>query len=116
MKINKENGNFAYYCNNTSIKPAVFDGGNETILATWPNDRHIECNINNDIPVRIHSFSYVLLNRSVLCNCAIEAENHFILESLAAYQVSESKLTMYFTMNLTFVNYFNNLIKSFQFH
>ena len=31
----------------------VLDGGNEIILANWPNDKHILYNINNDIPVRI---------------------------------------------------------------
>ena len=30
------------------------------------------------------SFPDVLVNRSVLCNCEIEAENCFLLESLAA--------------------------------
>ena len=78
--IIKENSNFNYYFNDTHIKPAVLDGGNEIILANWPNDKHIECNINNDTPVRISSFPYVFLNRSVLHNCELEAENHFILE------------------------------------
>ena len=50
----------------------------------------MECNINNNIPVRISNFSYILLNRSVLYNCQIEAENHFLFESLAACQESES--------------------------
>ena len=62
----------------------LLDGGNEIILANWPNNKHIECNVNNDIPVKIHSFPYVLFNRGLLCNCEIEAENHFLLESLAA--------------------------------
>ena len=35
---------------------------------------------------------YVLVNRSVLCNCGIEAENHFLLKSLAACQDTNSKL------------------------
>ena len=73
------------------------------------------CNINNDIPVRIPSHLYVLVNRSALCNCAIEAGNHFLLESLAACQDSNSKLVMYFTMNAAFVNYldqFTNMTKS----
>ena len=30
------------------------------------------------------SHLYVLLNRTVLCNCVIEAENNFLLESIAA--------------------------------
>ena len=105
--------NFASYFNNTNIKPTVLDGGNEIILAIEPNDKHTECKINNYIPVRILSFPYVLLNRSVLCNCEIEAENHFLLEMLAAHQKSESKLTIYFTVNLALANYFDNLTKCF---
>ena len=105
-KIIKENWNFAYYFVTTNIKPEVFDGGNEIILPNWPKDKHIECDIINDIPVGISSFPYVLLNRSLLYNCGIEAENHFVLKSLAAGEESESKL-----LNL---NYFNNLTRSIE--
>ena len=66
--INKENCNFVYYFNKTEIKPPVLDGRNEIILANWPDDKHIVCNVNNDIPVKISSFPYVLVNRSVLCD------------------------------------------------
>ena len=74
------------------------------ILANWLNDKHIICDINNDIPVRIPSHPYILVNRSVLCNCGIEAENHFLLKSLAACENVNSKLTMYLTVNAAFVN------------
>ena len=57
----------------------------------------------------------IFLNRHVLHSCEIEAENHFLLESLAACQESESKLTMYFTVNLAFGNYFNKLTRSLEF-
>ena len=30
--------------------PTVLYSGNEIILANWPNDKHIICNINSDIP------------------------------------------------------------------
>ena len=70
---------------------------------------NIECNINNDIPVRIPSFPYVLLNRHVLCNCKIEAENHFFFGIIKRCQELEFKLTVYFTANLAFVKYLNNL-------
>ena len=39
----------------TEITPTVLDGGDEIILANWPNDKHIICNINNDILVKIPS-------------------------------------------------------------
>ena len=117
-EIVKENWKFDFYYNKTDITPTVLDGGNEIILANWPNDKHIICSVNNDIPLRIPSHPYVLVNRSVLCNCGIEAENHFLLESLAACHDSNSKLFMYFMMNTAFVNYldqFTNFAESLEY-
>ena len=60
----------------------------------------------------------MLVNRSVLCYCGIEVENHFLLESLAACQDVNSKLVMYFTVNTAFINYldqFPNLTESLEF-
>ena len=71
--IIRNNCNFDFYFNNTEVTPTVLDGGDEIILANWPNDKHIICNINNNIPVKIPSHPYVLVNRSILCNCRIEA-------------------------------------------
>ena len=104
-KIIKENCDFKFYYNKTDIIPTVLDGGDEIILANWPNDKHIICNTNNDIPVKIPSDLYVLVNRNVLCNCSIEVDNHYFLESLAACDDKISKLTMYFTINTAFTNY-----------
>ena len=61
---------------------------------------------------------HMLVNRSVLCNCGIEVENYFLLKSLAACQDTNSKLSMYFTVNTAFVNYldmFPNLTESLEF-
>ena len=115
--IIKENCNLRFYANKTDVTPTVLDGRNEIILANWPSDKHIICNINSDIPVRIPIHPYVLENRSVLCNCSIEADNHY-LESLAACNNRNYKLTMYFTVNTAFANYldmFPNLTESLQF-
>ena len=68
----KENCKFKFHYNKTDISPTVLDGGNEIILANCPNDKHITYNINSDIPIKIPSHPYVLVNRSVLCNCGIE--------------------------------------------
>ena len=116
--IIKENCNFRFYYNKTDITPMVLDGGNEIILSNWSNDKHIICTINNDIPVKIPSHPYVLVNRSVLCNCSIEVNNHYHLKSLAACDNRNSKLTMYFMINTAFVNYldmFPNLTESLKF-
>ena len=106
-----------FYYNRTDITLTVLDGGNEIILAYWPNDKHIICTINNDIPIEILSHPYVLVNRSVLCNCGIEVENNFILESLAACQDTNTNLIMYFTVNIAFTNYLDqfNLMQELEF-
>ena len=95
----------------------MLDGENEIILANWPKTKHIKCSVNNDIPIKIPSHPYVFVNRSVLCNYGIEAENHFLLESLAACCDSNFKLVRYFMVNTAFVNYldqFTNLTESLE--
>ena len=114
----KENCKFKLYYNKTDIIPTVLDGGNEIILANWPNDKYIICNINNDLPIKKPSHPYVLVNGSVLCNYAVEAENNFLLKSLATCKDTNSKLTMYFMVNTAFVNYldkFPNLTEYLEF-
>ena len=107
--IIKNNCNFDFYFNKTDITPTVLDGGDEIVLANWPNDKDIICNVNNDIPVKIPSHPYVLVNRSILCNCGIEADNHYLLESIAACDNKVSNLVMYFTINMAFANYLDML-------
>ena len=93
----------------TDVTPTVLNGGDEIILANWPNDRHIICNTNNDVPVKIPSLPYVLVNRSILCNCSIEADNHHLLELIASCNKKITKLTMYFIISLAFTNYLDML-------
>ena len=106
-EIIKCNCNFLFYFNKSDIMPTVLDGGNKIILAKWSSNKHIICSINNDILIEIPSHSYVLVNRSVLCNCGIQAENDYLLKSLAACHDSNSKLIMYSTVNNAFMNYLN---------
>ena len=103
--IIKNNCNFDFYFNKTDVTPTVLDGGDEIVLANWPNDKHIICNVNNDIPVKIPSHPYVLFNRSILCNCKIEADNHYLLESIATCDNKNPNLVMYFTISMAFTNY-----------
>ena len=108
--IIKKNCDFIFYYNKSDFTLTVLNDGNEIILANWPNDKHIICTINNDLPIKIPSHPYILVNRSILCNCRIEAVNNFLLESLAAYHDSNTKLIMYFTINSAFTNYLNEFI------
>ena len=109
MDIIKNNCNFDFYFNNTDITPTVLDGRDKIVLAIWPNDKHIICNINNDIPIKIPSHLYVLVNRSILCNCGIEADTHHLLELIVSCDKKTTELIMYFTINLAFTNYLDML-------
>ena len=64
--------------------------------------------------MEIQSHPYVLLNRMVLCNCIIEAESNFLLESIAACnpEKTDADLEMYFMVNKAFLNYFDELIET----
>ena len=103
MEIIKQNCDFLFYYNKTDITLAVLDGGNKIIIANWPMAKHITCSINNDIPIEIPSHPYVMVNRSVLCNCGIEAENNYLLKSLAACHDIDSKLVAILLITATVV-------------
>ena len=47
-----------------------------------------------------------------MCNCDVEVERNFLLELFAACGNSETDIVMYFTLNLAFVNIFDNLARS----
>ena len=46
----------------------------------------------------------------MLCNCGIEVENNFLLESLAMCHDANTNLVMYFTVNMAFTNYIDQFI------
>ena len=101
----KENCDFSFFFNETDVTPSVLDGGQQIILTNWPIYKRIICTYNNNIPVNIPSHPYVLLNRSILCNCDVEAESNFLLELLAACgDYEKPDLEMHFSVNLAFVD------------
>ena len=93
--------------------PSVLDGGQLIILASWPSCKRIICTYNNNIPVNIPSHPHVLLDNNILCNCDIEVEDNFLLESLAACgENSNQKLEMCFTVNLAFLDHLEELTET----
>ena len=51
-----------------------------------------------------------------MCNCGIEAEDNFLLESIAACPGIQSDLTVYFTGNAAFMHYFDSLTNNLETH
>ena len=96
----------------TNVKPSFLDGGHETILANWPNTKYVIYNDNHNFPIKIPSHSYILLKRTVLCNCGVEAGDNFLLESIAACPGKQSALTMYYTVHTVFMHSFDSLTDS----
>ena len=103
---------FDYYYNKTDVKPSILDEGHEIVLANWPSFKRIVCSTHNNIPIEIPSHLYVLLNRMILCNCIIEVENNFLLESDAVSDPDGvgADLEIYFIANTALLNYFEGLI------
>ena len=102
----KGNCEFYYYHTKLDVAPSVLEGRRQIILANWPNYKRIICTYNNNIPANIPSHPYVVLDRNILCNCDIEAESNFLSESLTTCSECEKPdLEMYFTVNLAFVDY-----------
>ena len=96
------------------MKPSILDGGYKIVLVNWPSFKRIVCSTHNDIPILSHP--YVFLNRTVLCNCIIEVENNFLLESIAVCDPdgNGADLEMYFMANTAFLNYFEELINTLE--
>ena len=90
------------------MKPSDLDGGNEIILANWPKTKYVICKDNHEYPIKIPRHPYVLLKRSVLCNCDIHAEEHTLLESIATCPGKQSDMTIYYTVNNAFIPYLDN--------
>ena len=104
-EIIKENCEFQYYYNKTDVKPSVLEGGNGIFLANWPKTKYVICKDNHEYPINIPRHPYVLLKRLALCNCDIHAKEHSLLESIATCPGKQSDMTIYYTVNSTFMPY-----------
>ena len=88
----------------------MLDGGQNIILANWPSYKRLICTYNNNIPVNTPSHLYVLLDKTILCNCDIEAEDNFLLESLATCgKNSIQKLETFIIVNLAILVHLGDL-------
>ena len=103
--IIKENCNFTYFFNKTDITPTALDGGNEIILVNCRDDKHVICNVNDVIPVKIPQSSICISKQRCIMQLWDRSRKYFSLESLAACHNAKSKLVMYFMVNMAFVNY-----------
>ena len=94
---------FQYYYN-TTVTPSVLDGGSHILLANMLSPKRLVCSHDFHMAHPVPSFPYVLVNRSLLCNCHLESGLTYLLQSLGSCSPS-NKFTMYFTINSAFNHY-----------
>ena len=74
---------FDYYYN-TTVTPSVLDGGTHILLANMLSPKRLVCSQDLHMAHPVPSYPYVLVNRSLLCNCHLESGLTYLLESVGS--------------------------------
>ena len=88
------------------------DEGTEIVLANMVNNKKLVCSDSFNLAIPLSSYSYVVINKIVLCNHRLEAELTYQLKSIGSCSDTNKDLTLYFTINLAFYHYMNSYINS----
>ena len=68
------------YFYNTTVMPSVLDGGPQILLANILTPKRLICTYASDMACPVPSHDYVLVNRSILCNCHMESGLTYLLK------------------------------------
>ena len=85
--------------------PSVLDGGPQILLANILTHKRLICTYASDMARPVPSHDYVLVNRSILCNCHMESGLTYLLKSIAFC----ADYTMSFALNLAFLHMIQDL-------
>ena len=94
---------FDYYYN-TTVPPSILDGGSHILLANMLSPKKLVCSQDLHMACPVPSHEYVLVNRSLLCNCHLASDSTYLLKSLGSCSPNE-RFTMYCTVNSAFIHY-----------
>ena len=97
------------YFYNTTVMPSVLDGGPQILLANILTPKRLMCTYASDMACPVPSHDYVLVNRSLLCNCHMESGLTYLLKSIAFCETVSADFTMSFTLNLAFLHMVQDL-------
>ena len=97
------------YFYNTTVMPSVLDGGPQILLANILTPKRFICTYVSDMAHLVPSHDYVLVNRSMLCNCHMESGLTYLLKSIAFCETAGADFTMSFTLNLAFLHMIQDL-------
>ena len=96
----KAHCHFEFYYNK-SVTPSVLDGGEMIILANMKENKRLICSDTHGLVVPIETGEYIMVNRSILCNCKIEADLSYILKQMGSCD-SNVQHEVFVTINLPF--------------
>ena len=97
------------YFYNTTVMPSVLDGGPQILLANILTPKRLICTYTSDMAHPVPSHDYVLVNRSMLCNCHMESGLTHLLKSIAFCETASADYTMSFVLNLAFLHMIHDL-------
>ena len=97
------------YFYNTTVMPSVLDGGPQILLANMLTPKRLICTYASDMAHPVPSHDYVLVNRSMLCNCHMESGLTYLLKSIAFCEGASTDYTMSFALNLAFLHMIQEL-------
>ena len=89
--------------------PSVLDGGPLVLLANMLTPKRLICTYASDMAHPVPSHDYVMVNRSMLCNCHIESGLTYLLKSIAFCEDASTDYTMRFALNLAFLHMIQEL-------
>ena len=95
------------YFYNTTVMPSVLDGGSQILLANILTPKRLICTHASDMARPVPSHNYVLVNRSILCNCHMESGLTYLLKSIAFCETASADYTM--SLNLAFLHMIQDL-------
>ncbi len=96
---------FEYFYNKTTV-PSVLDGGNQILLANMVQEKTLRCKHNAYLDTPFPSYEYFVVNRSILCECEVDASLAYVLRTVGACDTQKGELTMKATLNFAFYEMF----------
>ncbi len=99
---------FQYFYNKT-VLPSVLDGGNRIVLANMVDTKKLICSHAANLAEPLPSFSYVEVDRSVLCNCQIDASLSYLMKSIGSCNIHtkhRQKQVFQYVINMAFLTLF----------
>ena len=108
MEVINDYCTFKYFYN-TTVMPSVLDGGPQILLANLLTPKRLICTYASDMARPVPSHDYVLVSRSMLCNCHMESGLTYLLKSIAFCEDASTEYTMSFALNLAFLHMIQEL-------